>query len=274
MDDLAALEALLESNQALLAVRPIDVEESKLKQEWADVLETWQSIDRLWISQEWNRSDQDLVRILRRNKEDYEKEAEADVLLLRNHQTMVNAKKNLVDGARKKKQQADEALQKAIQQKEELLQKFGGKISVALAPVARNREQRVKKAMELQHKATLELSANLETLEKAELAARNFVEGTKSRIAEQQQREQQILDLCRQSFQKITVPPGATSASSSSTGGTATATAVPRTTESDELSSATGAAPPDQRHYDFGSASAGTPHESGTTGAPATGSGR
>ena len=49
MDDLTALEALLESNRALLASEEAGSDDDSLKQQWASILESWQAVDRLWI---------------------------------------------------------------------------------------------------------------------------------------------------------------------------------------------------------------------------------
>ena len=48
MDDLVALEALLESNRAL-SLDDDASEDDMLKQQWASILESWQAVDRLWI---------------------------------------------------------------------------------------------------------------------------------------------------------------------------------------------------------------------------------
>ena len=78
-----------------------------------------------------------------------------------------------------------------------------GRVRRYIPPVVRNREVRVKKAMEAQHKATIEVSEAMEHLEKAESQARDFVNKTKKRIAGQQQREHEILELCRESFEQF-----------------------------------------------------------------------
>ena len=56
--------------------------------------------------------------------------------------------------------------------------KKGSKVNVALAAVNRNREARVKKAMEAQHRATVALSGAQEQREEREIEIAEFVRRT------------------------------------------------------------------------------------------------